>query len=245
MSKFKSLLLLFSSAFLIASCSSDVSDESKSSEETSDTTVTNSSGSQDETSSGDGDKGDETQLKSFTVKTNDWSFENGVQFDNGEHASNLQLLLNYMNSNGENNGNIVESIEAVSIGSKGVREEPNVNSLGIGSGKTTGSMTLNFNTKVYKVELEATTYYSDYSYTNTKGRSIDANSELKISNSENANLETLDLKPTETDASTGFKIPLTKTSILKFDNGTSDYKLETVNSTNGRVIINYFTFYYK
>ena len=150
-----------------------------------------------------------------------------------------------MNSNGENNGNIVESIEAVSIGSKGVREEPNVNSLGIGSNKVTGSITLNFNTKVYKVELEATTYYSDYSYANTKGRSIDANSELKISNSENANLETLDLKPTETDASTGFKKPLTKTSTLKFDNGTSDYKLETVNSTNGRVIINYFTFYYK
>lgn len=241
MSKFKSLLLLFSSAFLITSCSSDVSDESKSSEETS----TNSSDSQDDTSSDDGDKGDESQLKSFTVKTNDWSFDDGVQFDNGEHASNLQLLLNYMNSDGENNRNIVESIEAVSIGSKGVREEPNVNSLGIGSGKATGSMTLNFNTKVCKVELEATTYYLDYSYTNNKGRSIDTNSELKISNNGNANLETLDLKPTETDASTGYKIPLTKTSTLKFDNGTSNYKLETVNATNGRVIINYFTFYYK
>ncbi len=241
MSKFKSLLLLFSSAFLITSCSNDVSDESKSSEETSDTTVTNSSDSQDDTSSGDGDKGDETQLKSFTVKTNDWSFNKNTQFDN---ATQLKNLLDYMNSDGENNGNIIDSIEAVSIGSKGVREEPNVNSLGIGSSIVTGSMTLNFNTKVYKVELEATTYYYDYTYSGTK-RSIDTNSELKISNSENANLETLDLKPTETDASTGFKKPLTKTSTLKFDNGTSDYKLETVNATNGRVIINYFTFYYK
>lgn len=194
---------------------------------------TNNSSDPGSQESGGGEIHTDPVVKTVTLTTFGNSYEaefsNGTQFGT-DHAGNVSKLLDFLNNQSQE-VDLIRSLDCVSLNSLDDLEKDGSGDryLTVGTKSSSGSLTMNFNYAISKVEVLCVNYHNTYTG-GSGGYNCDDKAHLKIGDN--------DLSLELTDKTN----PVAKTLSVDYSPNVASIKIE---SSSGRVFIKSISLTYK